>query len=282
MIVRNDIISEASLGASVTDTDAQTYINRVLRYESVSSVKASAINDFFIALKANGIWSKIRVMFPMIGTITETHFLEATGNFRYNNLFTDMVLFGDGTVTYSDANGLAGPTSNYTARLNTNESNEVLFGNGKNDAHMAFYSQNGLNGYYISNFGGGDNDGMVFTSGMDFITEDTTYRFGSINSEGNRINDGKGLYIARRTVSPTGLTGKIFLNQNGTLLDSLDEEITEQSDTLGTGDMKFLYSLSTPIRSSYFSLGYYMNDALMTTYTNLIEELQVKLGRGQA
>jgi hypothetical protein len=282
MIIRNDNITEASLGLSVGDADAQTYINRVLAYESVPVEKANALNDFFIALKANGIWSKIRVMFPMIGSITETHFLEATGNFRYNNLFTDMVLFGESVVTYSDANGLAGPTTNYTAKLNTNNSTAVLFGNGKNDAHYAFYSQNGANAYYLSNFGGADNDGVVITSGMDFITEDTTYRFGSINSEGNRINSGKGLFIARRTTSPTGLSGKIFLNQNGTLLDSLDEDVSSQGDTLGVDDVKFLYSQSTPARSSYFSLGYYMNDSMMSLYTDLIEDLQVKLGRGQA
>jgi hypothetical protein len=281
MIIRNDNITEASLGLSVGDADAQTYINRVLAYESVSVEKANALNDFFVALKANGIWSKIRVMYPMIGSITKTHFLEATGNFRYNNLFTDMILYSEGAITYSDANGLAGPTSNYTSRLSTDNSTEALFGNGKNDAHMAFYSQNGANGYYISNFGGGDSSGIYFISGMDFSVKNTPYRFGAINSEGNRINDGKGLFIARRTTSPTDLSGKIFLNQNKTLLDSLDESISE-GDTFGADDIKFLYSLSTPVKSSFFSLGYYMNDTMMSLYTDLIEDLQVKLGRGQA
>jgi len=52
----------------VSDTDAQAFINRVYTAGgSLSITEADAVNDLVIDLKADGIWTKIKAIYPMVG-----------------------------------------------------------------------------------------------------------------------------------------------------------------------------------------------------------------------
>jgi hypothetical protein len=52
----------------VSDADAQAFVNRVYTAGgSLSTTEANAVNDLVIDMKADGIWTKMKAIYPMVG-----------------------------------------------------------------------------------------------------------------------------------------------------------------------------------------------------------------------
>ena len=65
----NGIIS-VSTGITVSDADAQAFINSAV---ITDITQANAINTLVISLKSNGIWTKMKAIYPFIGGTASTH-----------------------------------------------------------------------------------------------------------------------------------------------------------------------------------------------------------------
>lgn len=266
MIIRNDNITEASLGVSITDADAQAYITRVMSYEAISSEKATYINDFFVALKSNNLWNKIRLMYPMIGTVTQTHFLEASGIIKKNGAFLDLAYTSGVSTSSSNAQGLMGPSGNYPFRIY--QTPDEIWSNGINDIHACYYGQTNTTGNYaFSTYTGGNSAGVVLTNFDNVI--------------GGRIGE--------HTIQVAGNSyGVQFLQRKSTTSTSYwqdgvkkAEDTDEQGGTSWNDEIRLLYTDNNGHRSSFFSFGFAMTDQQIVLYSSLISDLQSKLNRLQ-
>lgn len=62
------ICSQISQVPQVSDADAQLFVNRVYTAGGVlSTTELNAVNDLVIDLKADGIWTKMKAIYPMVG-----------------------------------------------------------------------------------------------------------------------------------------------------------------------------------------------------------------------
>lgn len=68
MIIRNDSITEAILGISVGDLDASSFISAVIANNGLLDANSiNAIVTLVASLKASGVWSKIKALYPFVG-----------------------------------------------------------------------------------------------------------------------------------------------------------------------------------------------------------------------
>lgn len=86
-----------SAGGDSFDADAQAFFTAA---GITDATQKTAVNDLVVAMKADGIWSKMRAIYPFVGGSSSTHAvnLKSPGTFD---------ITWSGTVTH-DANGITG------------------------------------------------------------------------------------------------------------------------------------------------------------------------------
>jgi hypothetical protein len=265
MIIRNDNITEASLVSSVTDVDAQAYLVRIMKYESISSDKAAYINDFFLALKNNNLFNKIYAMYPMIGTLPQSHFLEASGKVKNVGQFMDITPKAGYTPT-GDSNGLDGRLDDYGYEILIAEN--ALFPN-VDDTHISAYSRSTSTSvvYYASSgksrlYGGYD----YFESGGKAMG----YHSGSFaGGAWGTMSAGNGFWMGTRSSTIN------TIYRSGTSLRAV-----EVLDCSFDGDnFRLAYCESVASKFCFMSFGASMTPAETQTYYNIVQQLQTSLGR---
>lgn len=281
MIIRNDNITEASLGISVTDPNAQAYINRLLSVETISNETAGYINDFFVALKSNNLYSKIKLMWPMIGTSKSSLLLEASGNYKVGSFWLDLFYNGNGTTQFtsnginsydewwalfvSDAEGSAAPGASYQWR--------TILPN-VDDAHLSVYSRTnrGQNdGYAFAGTGGGSNNQAELYLNQN---GDLGLRagFGQVAAaiDDAAFTSTQGFFVSTRT-SSTDM--RVFLNGS-------QVAISEEDNSGGTlPDNRISFLTGDAIEACFASVGLGMTPTDAVNYYTIVNDLQTKLGR---
>ena len=123
----SNTISVTTLGF---DSDAQAFFNRVTTAGgSLSTTEQDAVNTLVTQMKADGIWTKMKAIYPMVGAsaaacaqnLVSSSF---TGTFSSGWTFASTGATPNGTGAYMDTN------------LNTNTSLNI------NSAHISYYSNN--------------------------------------------------------------------------------------------------------------------------------------------
>lgn len=93
----------------VSDADAQAYINRVYTAGgTLTNTEANAVNQLVIDMKAAGIWTAMKAVYPMVGAsaaacaqnLKSSSF---TGTFSSGWTFASTGVTGNGTSTYMDS-----------------------------------------------------------------------------------------------------------------------------------------------------------------------------------
>jgi len=289
MIIRNDSITEASLGISVADPNAQAYINRLAAIENVSIERAGYINDFFVALKSKGIFSKIRLMFPMIGSVKEALLLEASGNYKVGSYWLDLYYTGSGTTTFS-SNGINSNYEYWGLRVFTGPGTETTTDPGSipaaykwsqimngdiDDCHAALYSKTQRSiyeAYTVSGSAGASNQTEIYLHSNEranvlfrasFGLNDAAYTSATYSNT-------KGFFVSSRT-SSTDMSAYNDGNLIGTN--------TTSNSGASFPDNRVSFLSGEAIQCCFFSLGGGLTAQQQLDYYTIVNNLQTQLGR---
>lgn len=141
MILASHGIIGSSIGRKpiVSDADAQAFIDRVYTAGgSLSTTEADAVNTLVIDMKADGIWSKMKAIYPIVGAsaaacaqnLKSSSF---TGAFTAGWTFASTGVTPNGTSAYMDTN--------------LNASTQLT----NRNTHLSFYSRTNQYPYSGSN-----------------------------------------------------------------------------------------------------------------------------------
>lgn len=286
MIIRNDIITEASLGAAVSDLDAQAYINRLLAIESVDSAVAGYINEFYLNLKKYDIFSKIRLMYPMVGSKKESILLEGSGNYKVSGVWLDLYYSGDGTTTF-DSDGISSNGEWWALYTSNNkpsaEISPLAYWNAVlqnvNNAHMSVYSKTSRStsaAYVFSGTGGGSNNQSEL-----YLNTNSPF-----SGSGGGVWTGMGLVSAGINNQPYTETKGFFVSSRTSATDMklYNDAVQIGSSTAdNTGGSFNANRISVlpgeTITASYLSIGNGLDATDVANYYSIVQDLQVKLSR---
>lgn len=182
---------------TVSDADAQAFVDRVyLRGGVLSATELSAVDDLVIDLKADGIWTKMKAIYPMVGAsaaacaqnLKSSSF---TGTFNGGWTFASTGVTPNGTSAYFDTN--YNPVTNSLSVAS---------------AHISAYTRQDET--TNSGFGRFDRTTGVGQYLAVFIYELNTwyYEIGSGLISGSPATSNKGFHLAKSDSS----IGKGFLN----------------------------------------------------------------------
>lgn len=185
-------------GAVAYDADAQAYFTA--NTAITSAADKNAINDFYLGLKTDGIYTKIKAMYlPIWGSAASCKW-----NLINNRTFD--LTFSVGGITYTSGGIQGNGTTGYA---NTSLNPSVSLTLTLDNTHLSFYSRTNIEDTAAD-------IGNKFTSGNQFLITLRYTGFGIIsdcyNSATGRIvaanTDSKGFYIQSRTASNVHKTFK--------------------------------------------------------------------------
>ena len=80
----NSTLNRQIIIPTVSDADAQLFLNAAV---ITNSTQANAINDLVVGLKADGLWTKMQVIYPFVGGTASTHKFNLKSPFDLNSSF---------------------------------------------------------------------------------------------------------------------------------------------------------------------------------------------------
>jgi hypothetical protein len=204
---------------TVSDADAQAFVTNA---GIVDQVEANAVNNLVIGLKADGLWSKMKAIYPFIGGTASTH------KFNLKNpLDTDAAfrLTFSGGWTHS-ANGVKPNGTNGFADTFVLPNVNLI----NNNTHLSYYCRENISGAFID-FGTQDGGSLsVYNYAGTYYSDQYNTGTGRTSSANA---DTRGFITGSRTASNVH---KLFRNGS-------------QIGTTGTGSSS---GLNTIVRSIFF------------------------------
>ena len=239
------------VSAFLTDIDAYNFVNATNIYDDLQVL---AINTLVVGLKANNLWTKMRVIYPFVGGTATTH--------KYNlvNPSTSQIQFFGAWTQNSDG---ARSTVRPTAYANTGfipSSNNL---NSNTGMHMAYYMRNAS----------GDAYGTILSANVSYMRDKYSGQFSQVFG---------GTTIARASEPATmfGLASKqaagasnLFGQVNGVLTNAY----TDSTFTIDSS--QFVINPDVIATAQFVSIGEGLTQAEGTTLYNLVQAYQTTLGR---
>jgi hypothetical protein len=173
---------------TVSDADAQAFVTNA---GIVDQVEANAINNLVIGMKADGLWTKMKAVYPFVGGSSTSHSYNLRNTAQYQISWSGGITHSSNGVQFGGVNGLGNTGYN----LSTNAS--------LNSHSISVYSRTtGTTGTQCElGVTGGIFDGG---SGI-FLRESGTTTLYRVNSQAsyttNSNTDSRGFYLANRTAS---------------------------------------------------------------------------------
>jgi len=177
----------------VSDTDAQAFINAA---GLTDSVQANAVNTLVVDLKAAGVWTKMKALYPFVGGTATTHKfnlkdprdLDAAFRLVFNGGWTHSTTgaLPNGTTGYADTKltpsvnlgASSAHFSYYSRTATTSDSNNYVIGAGNTYGFTAIILRNNTKFFRHtinnSSFEDAKYDGALSTSGLFLGTQDGT------------------------------------------------------------------------------------------------------------
>lgn len=259
---------------SVSDADAQAFLNAA---EITNVTQANAVNTLVIGMKAQGLWTKMKAVYPFVGGTATSHMYNLKDP---RNLDAAFRLSFIGTVTHS-SNGVQGNgTNGYADTFFIPNSNGLSV----NNNHLSIYSRTAAAGG-ASNFfemGSANALGTTDLTGISTRRQGDLAVFDSGSFVNNRASytetNGSGFFLGKVN---SDLTSKFF--RNGT--QAATRTITTQA---GLSSFKtFILAFNENNVASYFSakqiafvsMGTGLSDAEATDCYTLVQQFQTTLGR---
>ena len=280
----------ASIGDGLTDTDAanfytavqayQTTLGRSIGTQTVSDadaqafvtaanitdqVEANAVNNLVIGMKADGIWTKMKAIYPVVGGNASSHAVNLKTPGTYNLSFavgwthsaTGMLPNG---ATY--ANTALNPSSALTL----------------NSTHLSFYSRTNVSAVQrdIAIYQVGDNPTMALGTSVGAEISDH-YNYGQRISAS--IAASTGFYLGTRT---TSTIHKLYKNNTtlGTNTSANVNILPNGNIFIGAANSTTLGITSYSTKECAFaSIGDGLTDTEATNYYNRVQTYQTVLSR---
>jgi hypothetical protein len=178
------------------DADAQAFITAAA---ITDPVQINAINTLVEGMKTDGIWTKMKAIYPFVGGTASTH--------KYNlkdprDLDAAFRLVFNGGWTHSSTGATPNGTNGYA---DTKLSTSVLT---NNSTHISYYSRSATAGSTRSEIGGGDPATNVYLQMLSYrltgnYNGDQYYGAATLNRIDVAVADSRGYFIDSRTNSST-------------------------------------------------------------------------------
>jgi hypothetical protein len=165
-LASSSLTGAGTLAADLTvlpsiDADAQAFFDRVTTAGgTLSATEQNAVNTLVIALKADGIWTKMKAIYPMVGASAAAcaqnlKSASFTGTFSSGWTFASTGVTPNGTSAYFDTFFIpsvqfTGANASISVYTRTSGSKSADFGRGATGAIICY---NNLNGNVYSWFG---------------------------------------------------------------------------------------------------------------------------------
>jgi hypothetical protein len=246
----------------VSDSDAQAFLNAAV-IDDVT--QANAINNLVIGMKADGLWTKMKALYPMVGGTSTTHKfnlkdprdLDAAFRLVFNGGWTHSAngALPNGTNAY--ANTFLTPSTN----LNLNSHSYGIYSRTNNTSGTQVYGSTDLTNFLTNNLAAGNFvDG---TSAMNLITY--------------TANPSTSLLMASRTSNTVfrAFRAGVFLNQNTNNITALPDRIFYLGARNGAGAAEFFNNHQ--LAFAFLADG--LTDTEAANFYTRVQAFQTTLGR---
>lgn len=242
---------------TVSDPDAQAFVTNA---GIVDQVEANAVNNLVIGLKSDGLWSKMKAIYPMVGSSATSNSYNLKNTAQYQITWY-------GGLTHN-ANGVTGSGTNGYGDTFLN--NNVL---AQNDNHLSVY---------IRTSGGNTGNDLASWNGSTFGMSMYTNFLGGFTAANNSggayftFTQGTqgGLYINRRISATQFVQQRNLLKQTNN--NNSTNHITTSFKLLRTGDFNGEYSNKN---IAFASIGDGLNDTEADALVNRVQAFNTALNR---
>jgi len=254
----------------VSDSDAQAFLNAA----GITDLgQATAVNTLVVDLKAAGIWTKMKAIYPFVGGTATTHKfnlkdprdLDAAFRLVFNGGWTHSSTGAkpNGTTAYADTKlnvntALDGTNSHLSYYSRTT----VIPGSGKDNYMIGSYDILNSRYYAIDIYGAAPN----IYAGLG----------GFVNPIDTPVADTRGLFIIKKEAN----TQKAIINNS--VIGTKTETITVKPNyNVGLGAAIYnsgIYGYST-FESAFASIGDGLTDAEATAFYTAVQKFNTTLGR---
>jgi hypothetical protein len=252
------ILARSAEGAAV-DPDAQAFITAAA---ITDATEQSAINTLVTDLKGYSIWTKMKAIYPFVGSTASQH--------KWNlkdprDLDAAFRLVFNGGWTHSSTGALPNGTNGYADTYLNDLSNLA-----QNSAHCSVYSRTNANGLLISIGSNtyGQNGGSKLT--LNFANQ-AYYSIHSGNQNNSSNTDTRGMFISNRTAS-TGTSLMI----SGAITTHLETSQTPSNTTFKIGGIPSFYDNK---QLAFATIGDGLTNTDMTNLTTAVVAFQTTLSR---
>jgi hypothetical protein len=246
----------------VSDADAQAYINRVYTAGgTLTNTEANAVNQLTIDMKAAGIWTAMKAVYPMVGSsaaacaqnLKSSSF---TGTFSSGWTFASTGVTGNGTSAYFNTN----------VKNNTNLTDRASHWS----AYFRTLGNDGFIGYYSAAAG------AVF--GVQPKDNTNKIAIGLNNLAATGVTSAAGFLIGSVNSSTNA---KLYLNNSLVKTNNTTSDLTGYSLDFYLGALN---STGTPIlygtqQNAFLSLGDNLTDTQATALYNAVQTMNTTLSR---
>ena len=254
-------ISIGGIGSGESfDPDAQSFITAAGITDPTQKL---AINTLVVSLKTDGLWSKMKAIYPFVGNTAFSH------KFNLKNpLDTDAAfrLVFNGGWTHS-TNGAQPNGTNGFANTFLNDNTSLAL----NSAHISIYSRTNVDALYCDM-------GMI-----DGVFESTIFsKFGNVfyprihatNSGISNTSSSLGHFIANRITST-----EIRARQNGVLKQVTNASVVKNNSVFHIGAANSPLPYYSPRQYAFSSIGDGLSDTEAANFYTAVQTFQTTLGR---
>lgn len=254
---------------TVSDADAQAFINAAT---IVDQAEATAVNNLVIGLKADSLWTKMKAVYPMVGSTASSQKYNLVNPLDTNAAFR---LSFAGGWTHSFNGALPNGTNAYADTFLV--PNPTLT---NNNTHISIYSRTDVNGTYFD-IGSGQATGQYFDLALRLGGSIYTDQYNNSTGRITTTNSAStGHYISTRTASNVF---KLFKNnaQLGTTQTGASTGYTSITSSiylaaLHEGANTLYYS---PRQCAFASIGDGLTDSEASNLYNRVQTFNTALQR---
>jgi len=197
---------------TVSDADAQAFVNAA---NITDQVEANAINNLVIGLKADGLWTKMKAIYPIVGGVASSHAVNLKTPGTYNLTFstgwthssTGMTpngtsAFANTNLTPSTAMPSGGDSLHYYSRTNSTTTGDNLIAGELGAPYRALIlsgkNTSGLGSYFTTN-----PSSTYQSASQTDVSRDTRGLFGGTSNGTNTYFYLNGVQLANNTTAQT-------------------------------------------------------------------------------
>lgn len=240
------------------DADAQAFFDRVTTAGgTLSATEQQAVNQLVLDMKADGIWTKMKAIYPMVGAsaaacsqnLKSSSF---TGTFNGGITYASTGVKGNGTTGYMDTN------------LSSNTSLSL------NNLSLNIYSRSNID----SSGDIGDKNTTGF-SGLFIRLNNVLYGYlGDLNNITTSNTNSTGFYTISRLSS-----SQVYFYKNGTALGTNPKSSNSSSLNTGTIDIMRANDQYSNREYAFASIGDGLTDTEASNFYTAVQAFQTTLSR---